>query len=133
MKISYPVKVVVAAVLIWLLPFVISSLFYDRDGTLQTSFVLFKITMAVILTIVSYSAFRWAYQGRTNVTSLQAILVGLIAMVVSVVLDAFTVLPLSGMGVGAYAVQIGLVYLLMIVMSVVASKRSTVEVVKGIE
>jgi hypothetical protein len=130
MKISYPVKVVVAAVLIWLLPFVISILFYDRDGTLQTSFILFKVTMAVILVIVSYGAFRWAYRGRTDVTSLQAILVGLMAIAVSVVLDALTVLPLSGMGVGAYAVQIGLVYLLMIATSVMASKRWAVEVLK---
>ena len=107
-----PKKVLIYGILIWLIPFVASFIFYRPDGTLVISQIFFKTIMILVGAPVGiYLAVR--YLGALDKDYLKAgISIGLVWFVMSVVLDLIILLPMSGMGIAQYFQEIGLRYLI---------------------
>lgn len=116
-----PVRFLVVALLIWLIPFLVSLPFFNRDGQLMVNFWVFKGVMAVVLSGGAFLLFRWLMRSwapaprRTT-----AVILGLGAVVVSIALDSLTVIPLTQMGLGEYLAQIVSLYTLIILMGLAA-------------
>jgi glucan phosphoethanolaminetransferase (alkaline phosphatase superfamily) len=115
------IRFLIVAFLIWLIPFLVSLPFFNRDGQLQTNFWLFKGVMGLVLSSSSFILFRWlAWRWSPRPRPVTMALLGLAAAAISVALDAVTVIPLAQMGLSDYIVQIVSLYLLIIGMSVAA-------------
>ena len=97
--------------LAWLIPFVASFPFYTKEGKLVIDIFLFKSIMIVVgsitaaILLVSY--FKHVH---TNYLK-EGIIVGVIWFGMNILLDLFILLPMSGMSVADYLMQIGLRYL----------------------
>lgn len=112
--------------LIWVIPFVSSFPFFGRDGKLIASFWVFKLTMVVVLTLSSLFLFQWFYtanpQAAVGIPNL--LLLGLGAAMISILFDAFTVIPFNKMPVSQYAAQVASFYLLIVIISLVTGTRT---------
>ena len=112
--------------LIWVIPFVSSFPFFGRDGKLTVSFWVFKLVMAVVLTLSSFFLFQWLYsvnpQAAGGLSSL--LLLGLGAALISMLFDAFTVIPFNKMPIPQYAAQVASFYLLIVIISLVTGNRT---------
>ena len=112
--------------LIWVIPFVSSFPFFGKDGKLTVSFWVFKLVMAVVLTLSSFFLFQWLYsvnpQAAGGLSSL--LLLGLGAALISMLFDAFTVIPFNKMPIPQYAVQVASFYLLIVIISMVTGTRT---------
>lgn len=111
--------------LIWLIPFIVGFLFFDRSGKLLVNFWLFKSIMVIVLLISSYFLLRWFYTSNPQILSTLPvfILIGLGIALLNIVLDFFTVIPLNKLTMLQYFTQIGWVYIFIILMSVFVGSR----------
>lgn len=104
--------------LAWAIPFVASMFFYDKDGGLLTDIFLFKSIMIVVGTLsaafllVLY--FRKVKEGFLK----ESVVVGVLWLIINYILDFIVLLPLSGMEVSEYFVQIGIRYLNIVIITV---------------
>jgi hypothetical protein len=105
---------IVRGAVIWLVPFVVSVFFYTPAGELVTSYALFKSVMVLLLTL----AVLLVNLVRPPTTSAPT-LVGVVYLAVNLLLDMLVVIPLTGLTPLAYIEQIGLIYLLIPVLTVV--------------
>ncbi len=112
--------------LIWAIPFVSSFPFFGRDGKLTVSFWVFKLVMAVVLTLCSFFLFRWFYTAnpQTVVGVSNLLLLGLGAALISILFDAFTVIPFNKMPIPQYTAQVASFYLLIVIISLVTGNRT---------
>ncbi len=95
----------------WLVPFIVAFGFYDQDGTLQTSYGLFKSVMIVVSGVVGcYILYLYFKKVDDNFVK-QAISFGLFLLLINWVLDIFILIPLSKMEYAEYFMNIGLGYL----------------------
>jgi hypothetical protein len=116
--------------LIWLVPFVASFPFFDRTGALTINFWAFKALMAAVLMTTSFFAFRVLYRraSRTKQPWTFYLFTGLGALAISVILDAFTVIPLTGITPVDYVQQIVSIYLLIPILAVyIGGKQAQLE------
>jgi hypothetical protein len=93
--------------LIWLVPMLVSTLFYTPDGALHTSYALFKSAMVLVLT--------WTTLAVNLVRPPQRVLPALVVtayLVVNLALDAIVLVPLLNLSALEYLEQIGLIYLI---------------------
>jgi hypothetical protein len=111
-------KIGLLGFLTWLIPFVISIPFFSKEGQLLIDEHLFKTIMVVVgsvfgaLMLVIY--FKKAIRGYFR----EGIIVGLAWLAINWAFDFAVLLPMSGMSVGAYFIQIGLRYLVLPTMSI---------------
>ena len=104
--------------LTWLVPFVVSIFFFSREGQLLIDMFLFKTIMIVVgsvfgaLMLIVY--FKKVVRGYFR----EGVIVGLAWLAINWVLDFAVLLPMSGMSVGTYFIQIGLRYLVLPIMSI---------------
>ena len=115
-------KVIRTGILIWLAPIIISFGFYDQEGNLIRDYYAFKVTMVISLLVASYFLFSWLYKQIGKVEKKQAMLFGLVAIAINVVLDMFTIIPWGEMTYQSYTSEIAAFYLLLIPMSVWTNK-----------
>lgn len=102
----------------WLIPFVASFFFYTREGGLSIDIFLFKSIMIVVGTI-SAAFLLVSYFKKIESNFIQeGIVVGIVWLVMNLSLDLLVLIPLSGMSVSDYFIQIGLRYLAMPAMSI---------------
>ncbi|VVB50874.1 Uncharacterised protein [uncultured archaeon] len=112
------VRNVLYGFLAWLIPFVASFFFYTREGKLTIDIFLFK---SIMIVVGSFSAaiLLIYYFKNINVDYLkEGIIVGLVWFGISIVLDVLILIPMSGMPIMDYFMQIGLRYLAIPAMSV---------------
>jgi len=112
-------KLALFGFLAWLIPFAISIFFYDKTGHLVIGDIfLFKSIMIVtgattgaILLILYFGKIheRYLYHG---------ILTGIVWLVMNWALDLLILLPMAKLGLYDYFTQIGLRYLVLLVMCV---------------
>jgi len=108
--------------LAWLVPFIASIFFYSKEGGLTIDVFLFKSIMIVIGSITAaYLLILYFRNINTNYIK-EGIIVGIVWFVINIILDLLVLIPLSGLSVGDYFIQIGLRYLVMPVMSIMAGK-----------
>ncbi len=104
--------------LVWLVPFVIAFGFYTPDGKLQGDLFVFKTTMLLVGNgtgcFLLYLLIKRVPRPASGVFSL----VGLVWLLENWALDFLILLPMSGLGIADYFVQIGLRYLVMVLISV---------------
>jgi hypothetical protein len=108
------------SIVIWLVPFVASIPFFDRTGALTINFWAFKALMTALQIATCLFAFRRLYR-RTGMDKPMwtfHLLTGLGALAISVLLDAVTVIPLTGIPPLDYVQQVVSIYLLIPLISV---------------
>jgi signal transduction histidine kinase len=105
------VRNVLYGFLAWLIPFIASFFFYSREGKLTIDIFLFK---SIMIVVGSFSAaiLLVSYFRNINVDYFkEGIIVGMIWFGISIVLDLLILIPMSGMSITDYFMQIGLRYL----------------------
>jgi len=110
-------RLVGLGVLSWLIPFLVSILFYGPGGVLLVGYDLFKSLMIVIgsatgavLLVVYFRNIQTSYIREGWIT-------GIFWLLLNWVLDLVFLLPLSGQAIGPYFAEIGLRYLAILFMS----------------
>ncbi|NJD51451.1 MAG: hypothetical protein FIB07_01125 [Candidatus Methanoperedens sp.] len=112
------VKNVLYGFLAWLIPFVASFFFYSREGKLTIDIFLFKSIM-IIVGSFSAAILLISYFRNVNVDYLkEGIIVGVVWFGINIVLDLLILIPMSGMSITDYFMQIGLRYLAIPAMSI---------------
>ncbi|CAG0972211.1 hypothetical protein METP2_01461 [Methanosarcinales archaeon] len=112
------VRNVLYGFLAWLIPFVVSIFFYSREGKLTIDIFFFK---SIMIVVGSFSAaiLLISYFRNINVDYLkEGIIVGLMWFGINIVLDLLILIPMSGMSIINYFMQIGLGYLAIPAMSI---------------
>ncbi|MBI1294236.1 hypothetical protein GC175_04675 [bacterium] len=113
------------SVVIWLVPFVASIPFFDRTGALIINFWAFKALMTALLIATCFVAFRRLYRrtGMDKPVWTFHLLIGLGALTISVILDAVTVIPLTGIPPLDYIQQVVSIYLLIPLISIYVGNK----------
>lgn len=117
---NFTLKTILYGILVWLVPFIIAIPFYSPEGALLVDVHFFKTIMilaggvigAVLLTrLFSEISDRYVRKGW---------MIGGIWLVINWFLDIGILLPLNGMDIPTYFGEIGLRYLMILIMSVMA-------------
>ena len=106
--------------IIWLVPFVVSFLFYSPQGVLLTSDAFFNSVMTVTGFIVASILLLNYMKGFTVNYLRESIKAGAAWLVISVVLDLVIVVPMAKMDLVTYCSNIGLGYLVIPMMCIFA-------------
>mgnify|MGYP001017858650 CR=1 FL=1 len=103
-------RILLYGFLSWLIPFVASIACFGPGGVLWIPFPLFKSLMVVIGAASGLWLLLLAFR-RVPCTAANGLAIGALYMVFNLVLDVIVLLPMSGMGFGAWFIDIGLRYL----------------------
>ena len=118
MKMNKNIRNVLYGLLVWLIPFIASVFFYTREGGLRIDIFLFK-TIMIIIGSITGAILLISYFKKINTRYLkEGIYVGITWFVINILLDLLVLIPMSGMSISDYFLQIGLRYLVMPVMSI---------------
>jgi len=118
MKMNKHFRNILYGFLAWLIPFVASIFFYTKEGGLIIDIFFFK-TIMIIVGSISGAFLLISYFKRINIGYLkEGIYVGITWFVINILLDLLVLIPMSGMAISDYFLQIGLRYLVMPVMSI---------------
>jgi hypothetical protein len=101
--------------LIWLVPFVVSFGFFDSAGKLTVTEELFKSVMIVVSSIIGCLMLYQYFRRTSNGFVRQGLVIGFGWLVINWLLDAFILIPMSGMSISHYFESIGLRYLQILV------------------
>jgi hypothetical protein len=112
------VRIFVYGFFTWLIPFLLSILFYGKDGKLAIDPLVFKAVMAVVGGIVGI-AFLVAYFKKIDKEYLyEGVILGTAWLIMNIVLDLLTLVMMFKMQISAYFAQIGLSYLVIPTMTI---------------
>ena len=111
------------SIVIWLVPFVASIPLFDRSGALIINFWAFKALMTALLVTTSFVAFRRLFRRAGRQERRFHLFIGLGALAISVLLDAVTVIPLTGITPTDYVQQVVSIYLLIPVIALYVGSR----------
>jgi len=73
----------IAALLTWLVPFLIAVPFYGKNGTLLIDLMLFKSIMIVVATITAAMLMFWFFRAVMTAYTREAVITGLVWLVVT--------------------------------------------------
>ncbi|MFA6065099.1 MAG: hypothetical protein WC746_04625 [archaeon] len=114
------IKLIGFGFLVWLVPFLVSFLFYTPQGVLVTSEAFFNSVMTVTGFIVA-GTLLLNYMRLFTVDYLkESIQVGIVWFVISIVLDLVILVPMAKMNLVSYFANIGLGYLVIPMMALFA-------------
>jgi hypothetical protein len=100
------------AAIIWVVPLVVSFLFYSPEQRLIVHYALFKSVMIVVLTLTTLAVN--VIRPPQQVVAWQ---VALLYAIVNWVLDFIVLLPMSNMSFSTYWEQIGMTYIIIPVLT----------------
>ena len=104
-------RLLLFGILIWIIPFITGFFFYDAEGNLATDIFLFKSIMIVML-VLAGALFSILYLKKMDSSHVQkGVIAGVSWLVISILLDALVLIPMTGMSGVDYVSQIGLRYL----------------------
>lgn len=103
---------IVAGFLTWLVPFIIAIPFYGPDGTPLVNIDLFKSLMIVISAITAALLITWFFRSVKSGYAREGIVTGVVWLFMNWILDLVFLVGMLGMPLPAYAVQVGLRYLM---------------------
>jgi hypothetical protein len=110
----------IAALLSWLVPFLIAVPFYGKNGNLLIDLWLFKSIMIVVATITAAILMVWFFRAVTTAYTREAVITGLVWLVVNWVLDIIVLVGLLGMAPPGCIIRLGLYYLMIPAMVIAA-------------
>ena len=97
--------------LTWLIPFIVSFLFYTPNGTPLKDITFFKSIMTVLGCLVGVLLLIQSFTKiKTNYLK-ESIRIGLIWFLMNIVLDLIFLLPLGKLTIMDYIIQIGIRYI----------------------
>lgn len=111
-------RIFLYGIIVWLIPFLIAIPFYSPNGTTLVDEQLFKSIMIVTGSIVGACLLIRLYSEITENYIRLGWITGGIWLFINWFLDAVILLPLNGMDPATYFSQIGLRYLMILVMSI---------------
>jgi hypothetical protein len=114
-------KALILGFLSWLIPFVLSFLFFNQKGQLLINELLFKNIMIVTASYVTVFLIIKYFKVVDKNYVKEGIMLGVLWMVINLVLDMVTLVPM-GKPLGVYLPQIGLGYLMIPAMTILAGK-----------
>lgn len=118
MNIKRFVKVTIFGVLIWLVPFVVSFGFYNRERQLMIDETYFKSIMVVVLSAIIVLLSIYYFKSLKSNYIQQGLIAGLWWLVINLGLDAVILLPSLKTNFGDYFMQIGIRYLMMPIIAI---------------
>lgn len=111
MNVTQTGRLIGFGILTWLLPFLLSLLFYSPEGVPLSDVFLIKTILLVFSTALGV-ALILVYFGNIHAHFVrEGILLGIVWLLINWVLDILILLPLAGMDVGTYMAQVGARYL----------------------
>jgi len=117
---NFTVKTILYRILVWLVPFIIAIPFYSPEGPLLVDVHFFKTVMIItggaigailLIRLFSEISDRYVRNGW---------IIGAIWLIFNWILDLGILLSLNGMDIPTYVREIGLRYLMIFIMSVMA-------------
>jgi uncharacterized membrane protein YpjA len=102
----------------WIIPFLVSLLFYTGEGRLITTIFLFKTVMIVVGSAVGAALLVLYFREVRQKFLLEGITVGFAWFAINIVLDLVVLLPMYGNVFEAYLAEIGLRYLMITSMAI---------------
>ena len=117
---KHVLKIAVYGLIVWLVPFLIAIPFYTPEGTVIIDQYLFKSIMIVTGAITGAFLLIRLFKGISKGFIREGYIIGAIWLIINWVLDFVILLPLNGMDIPTYFAQIGLRYLVIPIMSVMA-------------
>lgn len=112
------VKLIIFGMLTWLIPFIVSCLFYSKNNHLLINPFLFKSIMIVVGAAVGALFLVLYFRGLSRNFVYQGFIVGFAWLVLNWFLDFVILIPLSHMAISTYFMQIGIRYLIIPIFSV---------------
>jgi hypothetical protein len=122
-KIKKPIFVLLASVLVWLVPFVLSIPFFGSSGNLLINFWLFKSIMILILVITTYFSFRFLVAAHSS----DWLYLSVFTIFVNIILDYFILIPVAKYSPSDYLLQIFSIYIVFIPLSIYFENKSNFE------
>jgi len=104
-------KIAGYGVITWLIPFVVSFFFYDKSGNCTINMDLFKSLMIVISGLAGCGLLVIFFRQIKDSYLQTGIVIGIIWLLINLMLDALILLPMSKMAITDYIMQIGVRYL----------------------
>uniref|UniRef100_A9A707 Uncharacterized protein n=1 Tax=Methanococcus maripaludis (strain C6 / ATCC BAA-1332) TaxID=444158 RepID=A9A707_METM6 len=104
--------------LTWLVPFLLSFLFYSESEGLLINIFLFKSIMIVVSGLVGVSLLVLYFKDIKKDYLIEGIFVGVSWLIINLILDILILIPMSGMAYLDYFSQIGLRYLIIPTISI---------------
>ncbi|MBA2841036.1 hypothetical protein HNP87_001585 [Methanococcus maripaludis] len=104
--------------LTWLIPFLLSFLFYSENEGLLIDIFLFKSIMIVLSGLVGVSLLILYFKDIKKDYLIEGIFVGVFWLIINLILDILILIPMSGMTYLTYFSQIGLRYLIIPTISI---------------
>ncbi|HOJ95880.1 MAG TPA: hypothetical protein PK024_03450 [Methanospirillum sp.] len=117
---NFTLKTILYGVLVWLVPFLIAIPFYSPEGTLLIDEHFFKTAMILAGGGIGAILLIRLFSGISDQYIRKGWVIGVIWLLINWILDLGILLPLNGMNIPTYFGQIGLRYLMIPVMSIMA-------------
>ncbi len=120
------IRILLFGLMTWLVPFLISFMFYKPGGELVVSLGLFKTIMILVGAATGLYLLYQIYKNGPPIPR-AGVIVGAVWFGINVVLDLAVLLPLTHMSLAAYWSDIGLRYLLIPMMSITLDKLAVAQ------
>jgi hypothetical protein len=114
------IKIIAFGFLTWLIPFLVAIPFYSPNGTILIDQSLFKSIMIITGGITGAFLVIRSFKGIWKDFIRFGCLIGVVWLLINWVLDFIILLPLNGMDISTYFSQIGIRYLMIPIMSIMA-------------
>ncbi len=113
-------RILLSGIVTWLIPFLVAIPFYQPDGTMLTDPALFKSIMVVTGGLTGSLLLIHLFRQETGQYLRLGIITGSAWIVINWLLDSAILIPMSGDDIPAYLADIGLRYLLLPIMTIMA-------------
>jgi len=117
---NFTLKTILYGILVWLVPFIIAIPFYSPEGTLLVDEHFFKTIMILAGGVIGAVLLIRLFLQISDHYVRKGWMIGGIWLFINWFLDLGILLPLNGMDIPTYFGQIGLRYLMILIMSVMA-------------
>ena len=114
------VKLLLLGLMTWIVPFIAAFFFFNESGEIAIDMYLFKTIMILIGGITGALAIIIYFKKIKSGFLTQGIIIGIVWFTINFILDLLVLLPISGMSFSDYLIQIGLRYLMIPIMSIMA-------------
>ncbi len=117
---NFTLKTILYGILVWLVPFIIAIPFYSPDGSLLVDVHFFKTVMILTGGVIGAVILIRLFSEISDQYVRKGWIIGAIWLIINWILDLGILLPLNGMDIPTYFGEIGLRYLMIPIMSVMA-------------
>lgn len=111
-------RLLLLGLMTWFIPFFVAFFFIDKTGQHTIDTYLFKTIMIIVGGIVGAFAIGLYFKKFESSYLKQGLLSGFVWMIINIILDFLTLVPMANMAFSDYFNQIGLRYLMIPIMCI---------------